>query len=192
MKCPVCGKNDAIKIQFRNDYHICRECFEKRRRQAIAPHIEERMKKVGVPLRYRDAWITDFPSLTLDINQPYFIIGPVDTGKTHLLAALLKEHLFLQQRCIWIKAPMFFASVRDSLNQGDHLMKQICNTPYLFIDDLGAERITDWVFECWYRIIDYRYSENKYTSVTLNKIDNLDERLFRRLRDMTQLLELES
>jgi len=190
MKCPICNKNDAIKVQFKDDYHICPSCFEKRRRESIAPHIQNRMKNVGVPSRYLGAWLTDFPKLDLDIDKPYFIIGPVDTGKTHLLAALVKEHLFLSRHCAWIKAPMFFADVRESPDRGSKLLKQISNVPYLFIDDLGAERLTDWVFECWYRIIDYRYSEEKYTSVTLNKVDNLDERLFRRLRDMTTLLEL--
>ncbi len=190
MKCPRCNKNDAVKIQFKDDFSICPDCFEKMRREAIAPHIENRMKHVGVPSRYLGAWLTDFPKLDLDIDKPYFIIGPVDTGKTHLLAALVKEQLLKQKRCIWIKAPMFFADVRESPDRGAKLLKQITAIPYLFIDDLGAERLTDWVFECWYRIIDYRYSEQKYTSVTLNKVDNLDERLFRRLRDMTTLLEM--
>jgi DNA replication protein DnaC len=38
----------------------------------------------------------------------------------------------------------------------------------LIIDDLGAEKLTDYVIQAWYSIIDYRYSNMLPTVITSN------------------------
>lgn len=187
MKCPKCRKNDAVEVE--GDFHYCYSCQEKMYLSEMKTQIRDRMKAVGVPLRYLDAKLSDFDE-EYPADKGLLLLGPVDTGKTHLLAALCRNKLLTGHKCMFIKAPMFFAELRENLDNSHKLIRLACTVEHLFIDDLGAEKTTEFVFDTWYRILDHRYSEMMYTSVTLNTVNTLDDRIFRRLRDSMNLVEM--
>lgn len=65
----------------------------------------------------------------------------------------------------------------------------------LFVDDLEIMRMSDWLYEEVYRIIDYRYAQNLPTVVATNLgpgelHQHFGDRIVRRLRDMTEPFEL--
>ncbi len=183
-KCPKCGR-DTLSVDY-----LCERCRTRSIFDALLEQIEKRMKVSGVPPRYLHASLSDFKE-EYDTEAGLFIMGPVGCGKTHLLAALCRNHLLKACKCYFINAPLFFADLKANLDKSHDKIKFVSEVPYLFIDDIGAERVTDYVFEIWYRILEARYSNMLYTSVTLNSVDTLDERLFRRLRDSTKLVEME-
>ena len=72
------------------------------------------------------------------------------------------------------------------------------NARYLVLDDLGAEKTTDWTFQSLYAIINYRYEYLKSTIITSNfDIDALaeklgDDRIPSRIYSMCYLYEMEN
>ena len=68
-----------------------------------------------------------------------------------------------------------------------------CNA--LILDDLGAEKSSDWVQEKLFEIIDYRYNENLPLIITTNCVPNelkekVGHRSFDRLREMCALVSM--
>ena len=72
------------------------------------------------------------------------------------------------------------------------------NARYLVLDDLGAEKTTDWTFQSLHIIINYRYEYLKPTIFTSNfDIDALseklgDDRISSRIFDMAYLYEMKN
>ena len=97
-----------------------------------------------------------------------FMYGDPGTGKTHCAVSLMKE--YLKHRMF-----MYFANVTRLKND---LIKNINSDKdvawygkshrILCIDDLGAEKPTDFFLEQFYSIIDYRYMCSLPTIVTSN------------------------
>jgi DNA replication protein DnaC len=186
MKCPECGKKNALYSD--GEWHICSDCFDKINLAEIEKTIEKRMFVCGVPKRFLSAKLSDFKK-QYRTDKGLFILGPVDTGKTHLLSALCRNKILNRQSCFFVNAPEFTAILKNNLAVSHQLIDKARFCKNLFIDDLGVEQSSDFVFEVWYRIINHRYNEMSYTSVSMNTINSLDQRLFRRLRDSTELIE---
>ena len=119
--------------------------------------IRKRMIKAGIGKRYLEADITDFPKgLRKVADHSFFISGEVGCGKTHLLAAIVKQYI---SRSIKHDGRFFcprFISVSDFLyklkstftheskeNEYDFI-KEVINEPVLCLDDLGTTKISDW------------------------------------------------
>lgn len=127
--------------------------------------------------------------------------GPVGTGKTHLAAAVVNV---VAARGV----PACFFVVADLLDLlraaydpeadcpgYDRLMTLVKTAPLLVLDDLGAEKATDWAREKVYQIVDYRYRNRLPTVITTNaRADTLDERVESRMLDraLTTLIVLET
>jgi DNA replication protein DnaC len=106
-----------------------------------------------------------------------FIFGPVGSGKTHTACALYKNaRLKIQKKTTWgeetevIVEPIFwnvselFHELRSDFDrqQGQkmHIEDQIMqHKGILFLDDIGSEKVSDWVLETFYLIINSRYNE---------------------------------
>jgi DNA replication protein DnaC len=69
--------------------------------------------------------------------------------------------------------PAFLARVKSRFSKSVHgdpneLLMKCQSADVLLIDDLGAERETEWAIETLYLIIDHRWHEEKPTIVTSN------------------------
>jgi len=101
-----------------------------------------------------------------------FLYGPPGTGKTHLSYAILNE---INQKTdlfsFAVFVPEFIQKIRDYFNQGDiefNPITEIAKIPVLLVDDIGAERYTEWVQEQIVQLLDYRYRNNLSTIITSN------------------------
>ena len=79
--------------------------------------------------------------------------------------------------------------VRDGLDSANGReygarFKAVCKAPILILDDLGAEKRSDWSDELLFKLLDYRYREELPTAVASNLIPaDLEPRIASRLQD---------
>lgn len=104
------------------------------------------------------------------------LIGPVDTGKSHLAVAICRKWLSRGKPARYILTPLMLDNLRNGYNRGDYelQMKFLQEVPLLVMDDLGAERATEWAMEKLMILIDQRYVNGLYLVVTTNRfLDNI-------------------
>lgn len=97
-------------------------------------------------------------------NRGILFWGPVGTGKSYTAAVIANE---LLDRKISVVMTSFINMLRGNLNSDD-VVDRINNARLLIIDDLGAERNTDYALEKVYDIIDSRYRIGKPIILTTN------------------------
>jgi len=56
----------------------------------------------------------------------------------------------------------------DAQEEEWRVIDELINVPLLVIDDLGKEKVSEWVEQTLYRIVDARYRENKALVITSN------------------------
>lgn len=154
----------------------------------------ERLAAIEIPPRYAGATMADFggpAALAVKAwlgnrkeGEGLLLWGAVGNGKTRLAAAILKELVLRgeQDNSIrFVTVPELLDRVRDSYQQGgkpDHLIEHVCAAQYLLLDDLGSEKVTDWVRERLFIIVNKRYNDLSPTLATANlSPDVLSERI---------------
>ncbi len=103
-----------------------------------------------------------------------WLMGDVGTGKTSL-AMLVSRHALEAGRTVAIYSlPRLLARIRrtyDADTGGDSYLEffeRLVSVDLLHIDDLGAEKRSDWVLEQLYAIVNERYESQRAVLVTTN------------------------
>jgi DNA replication protein DnaC len=110
----------------------------------------------------------------LDSGRGLWLFGDTGTGKT-TLAMLVSKSALEQGRSVAIYSlPKLLARIRrtyDSEPGGDSYLaffERLTSVDLLHIDDLGAEKRSDWVLEQLYALINERYEAQRSVLVTTN------------------------
>jgi len=130
-----------------------------------------------------------------------WIFGGTGTGKTTLAMLISKAALEAGKTVAIYSLPKLLARIRrtyDSEPGGDSylsLFGQLTSVDLLHIDDLGAEKRSDWVLEQLYALVNERYESQRSILVTTNlKLEELEAqigaRTVSRLSQMCDLVEL--
>lgn len=134
-------------------------------------------------------------------NNPFDLVlsGGAGTGKTHLAVAILRElvracrvldgeggYCKPDRKGCFISVPELLSEIRATYGDpnGDEqsLIDTYASVKYLVLDDLGAEKSTEWSISTLYLIIDRRYREMLPTIVTTNlTLDEIGQGLSRRI-----------
>ncbi len=102
------------------------------------------------------------------------LIGPAGVGKTHLAAALLTDVIVRTGiHGLFYKTRDLLRAMRNSYNPAiqtteQQILDPILACDLLVLDDLGAERMTDWVADTMDLIVDTRYSAGRPIVATTN------------------------
>ena len=125
-------------------------------------------------------------------GQGLIITGPTGTGKTHL-AASLATYLMAEKSSVVIfqaVTDLFMAlraTYRKDREDGpdeSQIFRTIQDADLLILDDLGAEKWSQWAEERLYMAIDYRYRHIKPTVITTNlTMKELEEAIGTRAMD---------
>ncbi len=101
-----------------------------------------------------------------------YLTGNFGSGKTYLLAALFNELAKLGIRSAIVYFPEFLRTLKAGFQDGNEyqeLFNSVKNAPLLLIDDIGAERITEWARdEVLSPILQYRMENKLPTFFTSN------------------------
>lgn len=124
---------------------------------------------------------------SLPTDRGLLIAGPVGTGKTHLAVGILRAARELRGiRGRFAMVPAVLAQIRAAIGRGDeeaaYILESYQETPLLVLDDIGAERVTDWVREQLFLLVDARYQAMLPTVVTTNDtLETLEEHVGQRI-----------
>jgi DNA replication protein DnaC len=168
---------------------------------SFAAHNETLEKAVAHARRVADA----FPSVTKGL----LLEGQPGVGKTHLAVAVLKQvidrcgarGLFYDTRdLLRIIRSTYDPSIRTTELE---VLRPVMEADLLVLDDLGAEKTSEWVEETMNLIVNTRYNERRLTIFTSNYIDipedddpnsllfRIGHRMRSRLHEMCEFLVLD-
>jgi DNA replication protein DnaC len=110
----------------------------------------------------------------LDAGRGLWLFGDTGTGKTTLAMLVSKAALEAGCSVAIYSLPKLLARIRrtyDSEPGGDSYLaffERLTSVDLLHIDDLGAEKRSDWVLEQLYALINERYEAQRSVLVTTN------------------------
>jgi DNA replication protein DnaC len=211
-ECGRCG-GDGFVLDDRGDAAPC-ECREVRVRRARTLGISS-----VIPRKYRGVSFDRAPvtDLSPDVVRPVrsftrsiernvadgrglWFMGDVGTGKTTLAMLVSKAALQRGYSVAIYSVPRLLAEIRDTYDSGERsyaaFFDQLTSVDLLHLDDLGAEKQTDWVLEQLYSLVNERYESERSIVLTTNLIElgaleqQIGKRTVSRLTEMTDQLLL--
>jgi DNA replication protein DnaC len=206
--CPF-GLCDGSGLRYDEESNTAYDC---RCRRHIIALRKARSLSAVIPRRYRDVAFDRYPVTDidpavvaatrrfadaiderLDAGRGLWFMGPVGTGKTTLAMLVSKAALKAGRSVAIYSLPRLLNDIRDT-HRPDRshldLLDRLSAVDLLHIDDVGAERTTDWVLEELYSIVNARYEDQRSMVVTTNILDRealceqITERTVSRLTEM--------
>jgi DNA replication protein DnaC len=123
----------------------------------------------------------------LDSGSGLWLFGDTGTGKTTLAMLISKAALEARRSVAIYSLPKLLARIRrtyDAEPGGDSYLaffERLTAVDLLHIDDLGAEKRSDWVLEQLYALINERYETERSVLITTNLPHNeLEEQIGQR------------
>lgn len=109
----------------------------------------------------------------LDAGRGVWFDGPVGTGKTSLAILVAKAAKDAGRSYAVYPVPRLLAEIkrtfdRDASDNYLAFFRKLCSVDVLVLDDLGAEKQTEWVLEQLYSIVNERWQDRRSIVVTTN------------------------
>ena len=190
---------------------------------------EARLAAARIPKRYEHCELSNFefdgPCRTLAAarlaackfveeypvdNTGLLLIGSIGVGKTHLAVGIIRE-LILGKGipCLFFDYRELLKEIQNSYNASVRtteleVLRPVFNTEVLVLDELGAVKPTEWVWDTVSLILNTRYNDNRTTIITTNFEDKppgagreenlgdrIGERMRSRLHEMCRIVRME-
>jgi DNA replication protein DnaC len=120
----------------------------------------------------------------LSAGRGLWLMGDVGTGKTSLAMVVSKAALELGRSVAIYSLPRLLARIRRTYDAdaGEQsylqFFERLTSVDLLHVDDLGAEKRSDWVLEQLYAIVNERYEAQRSVLITTNlPHDELEEQI---------------
>ena len=190
--CTLCGGSGMLLVERPDGSRVAQDCacrLERRAARMIAA--------TRIPKRYEhcslDSFETAFPSATRSLKQAHMsarkfvesypletrgagllLTGSIGVGKTHLAVGILQA--LVTER----GATGLFYDYRELLKQVQNsynrqvqateleILAPVFDAEVLVLDELGASKPTDWVWDTVAHILNTRYNDRRTTIITTN------------------------
>jgi DNA replication protein DnaC len=189
--CPlgICDGSTWILDEETNEARPCR-CRDQRVRQAVSGGVG-----TGIGRRFLEVSFDREPIVSLDpvvlrqvrsfvraiddnleSGRGLWFDGPVGTGKTSLAILVAKAAKDAGRSYAVYPVPRLLAEIkrtfdRDASDTYMSFFRRLCTVDVLVLDDLGAEKQTEWVLEQLYSIVNERWQDRRSIVVTTNLPD---------------------
>ena len=146
--------------------------------------LEKRVTSSEIPQRYHGKTFEDYietdsnkdaldcAKWILDNNEfGLLITGGCGCGKTMLSAIIANESIKRGRTVLFATVPDLLNNIKRKFNSEsgtEDIVKSIKNVDVLVLDDFGVEKMTDWVAETLFTIINERYNNQRQTIITSN------------------------
>lgn len=210
--CPDCEEEDKQRREWAAEQERKRQELYAAEREAIIrereDHPEIILSKVGVGKRHLSCSFDSYKGgekikaiCKQFVSDPFDIVlfGGAGSGKTHLAIAMLRELVrsgkIVDGQVAWgdnkykggfASVPQLLADIRATFGTGNgdeqEIIDNYSNLQYLVLDDLGAEKSTEWSITTLYLIIDRRYRDMLPTIITTNlTMEEIGQHISRRI-----------
>ncbi len=193
-ECPVCSGTGwkMVEIPGRASRMTRCECF-------VSKRTERLLRSAGIPARYANCTLESFDHVVNDggdqsratalLSATHFVenfpverdgllfVGPIGTGKTHLAVAIIQELIRSKGiQCLFCDYRELLKQIQNSYNPSVDatelgILEPVLEAEVLVLDELGAIRPTQWVWDTVSYVVNHRYNERKTTIVTTNFSD---------------------
>jgi DNA replication protein DnaC len=151
-----------------------------------------------IPKKYHHIDTDKNEILEENYGNSLFIWGDAGTGKTVFLASLAKKYICERKSIMWRSFPAMIFELQSCFSKEENFDKAVKKIAlfdgFLFLDDVGAEKLTEWVRQTMYYIINEREQRCLQTVITsnfsLSKIDEqIDSRISSRIAGMCKVIK---
>jgi DNA replication protein DnaC len=186
--CPICGGSGWKDVVSGTERRVTRcECFVQKQVNYILAASE-------IPARYSDCKFSNYETggndglvaakikvETWAVRYPLdrsglLLVGPSGVGKTHLSVAALKQLTQKGVHCLFCDYRELLKKIQNSYNPSVQtteldLLRPIFETEVVLLDDLGAVKPSEWVWDTVSLVLNARYNEKLTTIITSNFLD---------------------
>ena len=187
--CPICDGVGLVRVVDESGHWVSRACecqeMAREERRLAAAHIPERYRHYtldGYETAFRGAdsslgrahltarrFVEAYPVDTA--GKGLLFTGSIGVGKTHLAVGVLRR--LVQERGV----KGLFCDYRELLKSIQNSYNPLVNTKPVFaaevlvLDDLGAQKPNEWVWDTVALILNTRYNDKQTTIITTNYPD---------------------
>src|SRR5579863_9091856 len=191
-ECRICGGSGwkMIAVPGKASRAIRCDCF-------LAGRSERLLKLAHIPSRYESCTLDSFDYAVNDQKKydqsratalmaaEHFVknypvekegllfIGAIGTGKTHLVVGIIKDLARKGIQCLFCDYRELLKEIQHSYNPNVDatelgILNPVIEAEVLVLDELGAIRPSQWVWDTVSYVINHRYNEKKTTIITTN------------------------
>jgi DNA replication protein DnaC len=228
--CPICEGTGWKSVESGNERRVTRcECMQRARNERL-------LAQARIPKRYEHCELSNFefegPHRLLaparmaacKFVEEYpvdstglLLIGPIGVGKTHLAVGIIRELIVSKGiACLFYDYRELLKEIQNSYNSSVQateleVLRPVFESEVLALDELGAVKPTEWVWDTVSLILNTRYNNDKTTIITTNFDDKpagvlagpraatreetlgdrIGERMRSRLHEMCRIVKLE-
>lgn len=105
-------------------------------------------------------------------REALLLCGPTGSGKTWTasVAARLWHRDRPSTEYLWVDVPFFAGLLRADHEQGWDSLTQCLHVGLLVLDDFGSEKLSEYLADRMYSVVNWRYSREKPLIVTTNLV----------------------